>query len=100
MEQEWYRRGHFTPLSLLIGTKACFLFKENYAPLHAQIIVLIVAGILLWQILHCVKRKDIPQEEPLGEQRAKYLTQRLTGLSVCAVTEAALMLTQIILRLT
>jgi membrane protein implicated in regulation of membrane protease activity len=70
----------------------------HYLLLTTQIIVLIIAGILLWQIWHFLKRKDIPQEEPLGKQRAKYLTRRLTALSVCAVIEAALAITQAVLR--
>ena len=70
----------------------------HYLLLTTQIIVLIIAGILLWQIWHFLNRKDIPQEEPLGKQRAKYLTRRLTALSVCAVIEAALAITQAVLR--
>lgn len=64
----------------------------------AQLIVLILAGILLRQIWHFLKCKDIAEEEPLGEQRTKYLTHRLTGLSICAVIEAALAITQAVLR--
>ena len=70
----------------------------HYFLLATQIIVLIIAAILLWQIGHYLHRKDIPEDEPLGEVRAKYLTRRLTVLSVCAVEEAVLAITQAVLR--
>ena len=70
----------------------------HYIILSAQITVLILAGILLWQIWYFLKRKDIPEDEPLGEERAKYLTRRLTVISVCAAVEAALAIAQAVLR--
>lgn len=70
----------------------------HYFLLAAQIIVLIIAAILLWQIWHYLHRKDIPEDEPLGEVRAKYLTRRLSVLCVCAATEAALAIIQAVLR--
>ena len=70
----------------------------HYLLLAAQIIVLMIAGVLLWQIWRFVKHKDIPEDEPLGDDRAKYLTQRLTALSVCAVMEAVLCIAQAVLR--
>ena len=82
--------------------KGVFFIMEDlmtqYFLLAAQMIVLITAGILLWQVWHYLHRKDIPEDEPLGEVRAKYLTRRLTVLSVCAVVEAVLAITQAILR--
>jgi hypothetical protein len=70
----------------------------HYLLLAAQIIVLMIAGVLLWQIWRFVKHKDIPEDEPLGDDRAKYLTRRLTALSVCAVMEAVLCIAQAVLR--
>lgn len=70
----------------------------HYLLLVAQIIVLMIAGVLLWQIWRFVKHKDIPEDEPLGDDRAKYLTRRLTALSVCAVMEAVLCIAQAVLR--
>ena len=70
----------------------------HYLLLAAQLIVMVIAGVLLWQIWHFLNRKDIPQDEPLGEVHANYLTRRLTALSVCAVIEAALAITQAVLR--
>ena len=70
----------------------------HYLLLAAQIIVLMIAGVLLWQIWRFVKHKDIPEDEPLGDDRAKQLTRRLTALSVCAVMEAVLCIAQAVLR--
>lgn len=70
----------------------------NYILMAAQIIVLIALGILLWQVWHFFKRKDIPDDEPLGEERAKYLTRRLTVICICAAVEAALQIASAILR--
>ena len=70
----------------------------HYLLLAAQIIVLMIAGVLLWQIWRFVKHKDIPEDEPLGDDQAKYLTRRLTALSVCAVMEAVLSIAQAVLR--
>ena len=33
-----------------------------------QIVVMIVLAVLLWQIWHLFHRKDIPENEPLGEE--------------------------------
>mgnify|MGYP007053785316 CR=1 FL=1 len=70
----------------------------HYIILAAQIIILVISGVLLWQIWHFLNRKDIPENEPLGEVRAKYLTQRLTALSICAVMEAVFCIAQAVLR--
>ena len=67
--------------------------------LAAQIMPLIIIAILLWQIIHFLKRAEIPEDELLGEKRARYLTHRLTAISVCAVIEALLCIAQAILRL-
>ena len=70
----------------------------HYVLLAAQIITLGVAIALIWQIWRFLKCKDIPDDEPLGEVRAKYLTRRLTALSVCAFAEAVLCIAQAVLR--
>ena len=64
----------------------------------AQIAVLLVIGVLLWQIWRFLKRSDIPDDEPLGEKLAKYLTRRLTWLCVCFGLGAALLIASAILR--
>lgn len=70
----------------------------HYVLLAAQVITLVIAITLIWQIWRFLKRKDIPDDEPLGEVRAKYLTRRLTVLSVCAVVESVLCIAHTILR--
>ena len=64
----------------------------------AQIVVMIVLGVLLWQIWHLFHRKDIHENEPLGEERTNYITRRLTWIGICAGLEAALQIASAILR--
>ena len=69
----------------------------NYFLIAAQIIVFIIIGILLWQIWR--KFKSIPEDEIVGETRAKYMTRRLTWIAVCGILTAILQVTSIILRI-
>ena len=66
--------------------------------ISAQIIILMIAGILLWQIWRFLKDKSIPEDEPLGETRVKYLTRRLTLIGICATAVAVLQIASAILR--
>ena len=68
----------------------------NYFLIAAQIIVFIIIGILVWQIWR--KFKSIPEDEIVGETRAKYMTLRLTWIAICAGLEAALQIASAILR--
>ena len=70
----------------------------HYVLLAAQVIALGIAITIIGQIWYFLKRKDIPEDEPLGEERANYLTRRLTALSVCAIIEASLTIAQAVLR--
>ena len=69
----------------------------NYFLIAAQIIVFIIIGIFVWQI--CRKLKTIPEDEIVGETRAKYMTQRLKWIAFCAGLEAALAVTSAVLRI-
>lgn len=64
----------------------------------AQITVLLVIGVLLWQIWRFLKSTDIPDDEPLGEERAKFMTLRLKWIAVCIGLEAVLQIASAILR--
>ncbi len=68
----------------------------NYFLIAAQIIVFILIGILVWQIWR--KLKSIPEDEIVGETRAKYMTLRLTWIGICAGLEAVLQIASAILR--
>ena len=68
----------------------------NYFLIAAQIIVFIIIGIFVWQIWR--KLKSIPEDEIVGETRAKYMTLRLTWIAICAGLEAALQIASAILR--
>ena len=69
----------------------------NYCLIAAQIIVFIIIGILVWQIWR--KFKSIPEDEIIGETRAKYMTRRLTWIGICAGLETALYITSAVLRI-
>lgn len=69
-----------------------------YVLLALEILVLLIIGFFWWQIWHFLHRKDIPEDEPLGEARAKYLTKRLNIIGVCAVLEAVMLITSSILN--
>ena len=62
-----------------------------------QIVVLIIVAVLLAQMWR--KFKSIPEDEVIGEERAKYLNARLGVLMGCVIAEAALSITQTLLRL-
>ena len=70
----------------------------NYILLAAQIVVLIILGVLLWQIWRFLHSKEIPDDEPLGEKRATYLTRKLTWIGICTAVEAVLQIAAAILR--
>ena len=61
-----------------------------------QIAVLLVIGVLLWQIWR--KFKSIPEDEIIGEERAKYMTLRLTLITVCSAVEIVLFIASAVLR--
>ncbi len=63
----------------------------------AQITVLLVIGVLLWQIWR--KFKSIPEDEVIGENRTKYMTRRLTWIAICSGFVAALQIISAILRM-
>ena len=100
---------YIAPLSLVIGTKAYFLScRDGHRPsakvgytmqiflIAAQISVLLVIGILAWQIWR--KFKSIPDDEVIGEERAKYMTRRLKWIALCVGLEAVLSITSAVLR--
>ena len=62
----------------------------------SQIIVLLIIGILMWQVCHAFK--SIPEDEIIGEARAKYMTKRLKWIAFYACLEAALSITSAVLR--
>lgn len=70
----------------------------NHILTAATIVVLIILSVLLWQVWYFFKRKDIPDDEPLGEERAGYIKRRLTWISICAGVEVVLQITAAVLR--
>jgi hypothetical protein len=72
-------------------------YMLNYILVAAQITVLLVIGVLLWQIWR--KFKSIPEDEVIGEDHTKYMTRRLTWIAICCGLEAALQITSAIQRI-
>ena len=70
----------------------------NYVLIAAQIVVFIILGVLLLQIWRFLHSKDIPDDEPLGKERAKYLSRRATWICICVGLEAVLQIAADILR--
>ena len=100
-EQEWYRRGHFTPLSLLRGTKACFSLRRimhHYILVAAQIIVVAIAGILLWKIWHLLNKNTVLEDDPLTDEQIKHLDRHLSIIRICSIIAAVLAIAQAVLR--
>ena len=62
----------------------------------AQITILLVIGVLLWQVWH--KFKSIPENEVIGEERTKYMARRLTWIGICSAVLAVLQVVSAIFR--
>ena len=69
----------------------------NYILLSAQILVLLVIGGLMYQIYR--KFKSIPEDEIIGAERGKYITQRLRLIVACAAVEIVLLIATTVLRI-
>ncbi len=63
-----------------------------------MIVLLIATGILLWQIWQYLHSELIPDDQPLGEARAKYLTHRLDLIKYLLLAEAVITIAGIFLR--
>lgn len=68
----------------------------KYFFIAAQILVLIIVAILLWQIWG--KIKSIPEDEVIGTERTKYMTRRLTWIGICSVFIAVVQIVSTVLR--
>jgi hypothetical protein len=61
-----------------------------------QMLLLFAIVIQLWQLFRFFKK--LPEDEVIGEERAKYLQLRLTLLIVCIGIESVLSIIQSVLR--
>lgn len=64
-----------------------------------EIALLIVLGVLLWQIGKFLRDKSIPDDEPLGEERVEYLTKRIDLLKITFIAMFIVQLLHIIWRI-
>lgn len=64
-----------------------------------MIVLLIATGILLWQIWQYLHSELIPDDQPLGEDRAKYLTHRLDLIKYLLIAEAVVLIIKTVLRI-
>lgn len=69
-----------------------------YALLALEILVLLIIVFSWLQICFFLHKKDIPEDEPLGEAKAKYLTKHLNIIGICAVLEAVMLIATSILN--
>ena len=69
----------------------------NYILFSTQILVLLVITILMYQIYR--KFKSMPEDEIIGAERSKYITQRLRLIVVCAAIEIVLLIATTVLRM-
>ena len=70
----------------------------NTILLTARIVFLILIAVLLLQVWR--KFKSIPEDERIGEERAKYIDTRLKILALCTIAEAALSIAHRLLQFT
>ena len=61
------------------------------------IVLIAASGIILWQIWGFLHSDKIPEDEPLGEERAKYLTDRLEWFQYLLVAEVVIFLIKTVL---
>ena len=61
-----------------------------------QVLVLIAAGVLLWQLFQFWKK--IPEDEEIGKERARYMCRRLNWIAICIALQAVLQITSAVLR--
>lgn len=64
-----------------------------------QVALLIATGIILWQIWQYLHSELIPDDQPLGEDRAKYLTHRLDLIKYLLLAEAVVLIIKTVLRI-
>lgn len=63
-----------------------------------QVALLIATGIILWQIWQYLHSELIQDDQPLGEDRAKYLTHRLDLIKYLLLAEAVITVARIFLK--
>ena len=54
-----------------------------------QAALIIAACVILWQIWNFLHSDSVPENEPLGEERTKYITDRLDRLKYLMIAEVA-----------
>ncbi len=63
----------------------------------ANIVILLAIGFLLLQIWR--KFKSIPEDDVIGEERAKYMQHRLIWVAICIGLETVLQIASRVLRI-
>ena len=71
---------------------------SHYILTAAQIIILVIVGVLLWQIWKLLVHKDIPENTPLDEKQVQTLHKKLKLLVSFVAAEAVISIIQAILR--
>lgn len=69
-----------------------------YVLCAAQIIILIIASVILWQVWKLLVHKDIPDDKPLSDKQVQVLHKKLKLLVVLVAAEAVVSIIQAVLR--
>lgn len=69
-----------------------------YVLCAAQIIILIIASVILWQVWKLLVLKDIPDDKPLSDKQVQVLHKKLKLLVVLVAAETVVSIIQAVLR--
>lgn len=67
--------------------------------LTTQCLDLVALLVLVWQVRHFLRRKELPEDEPLTAEQTKYFTLRLRLICICIAVGAVLSVAQAVLRM-
>ena len=71
---------------------------HHYILVAAQIIVVAIAGILLWKIWHLLNKNTVLEDDPLTDEQIKHLDRHLSIIRICSIIAAVLAIAQAVLR--
>ena len=69
----------------------------DFALILIQVVLLASSGFTLWQIWNYLHSEALPDDEPLGEERAKYITDRLDRIKYLLIAEVAVFVIKTVL---
>ena len=64
-----------------------------------QVVLIIATGVILWQLWKYTHSDLQPDDQPLGEERAKYMTDRLDWIKYLLIAEVAVLVVKAVLNI-